>query len=234
MDVSQQSLTSSRAIMSLSNSLEKYKTCSKLSFEVSYKKPAFLWNALRNILFGKHTSYYTLLLLCYLFSVSIGLTDGKPQIIYSNASSTSELEALSSQSSLSLIGTVRMHRKQVTQETDQRGSGDGNEEDVEFAIRRTTLFPVQLVQNSMLSANNQSSAVKENAAPVIASSFRNIDSQTTNSQEEGESVPPEEPSPKKKPKKCQRNALKRCIDGLPPMNDTGLPTSPEAVNRACR
>lgn len=233
MDVSKKSLASSRAITSMPNALEKYTAKSNLSIEVIFTKSALLWNVLQSVLFGKHTSYY-LLILCYLFSLSIGLTDGEPQIMYSNASSTSELEALSSQSSLSLIGTVRMHRKPVIQETDQGGSGEGNEEDVEFAIQRTTLYPVQLEQNSMLSVNNQSSVVKEHTASVIASSFRNIDSQTTNSKEEGERVQPEEPSPKKKPRKCQRNALKKCIDGLPPMNDTGLPTSPEAVNRACR
>lgn len=174
----------------------------------------------------------TLLLLLYLFSLCVGLADGEPQTHFSyNNNSTSTLQ-LNDLSNPSISGTTRLSHKSSLMESNRyegRSQSLNGGDYIDYVVRQTTAGPHQIAAIA-----NQSKAVDENTASVIASSFRNIDGPTTNSKEDGIAVRREGSTVKKKTKKCQGDALKKCIDGLPPMNDTGIPTSPEAVNTACR
>ncbi|CAL8121690.1 unnamed protein product [Orchesella dallaii] len=113
------------------------------------------------------------------------------------------------------------------------GVGGEGGSDMPNLMQHATQDP--FLGNPSFQHGNQSNNSKENTehtASVIASSFRNIDSQNPNSNKEIEPTTPNQSVKKKH--RCETTKMIRCLNTLPPMNDTGIPSTPEAVDRACR
>lgn len=231
-------LSSSRSC-ALSPSFHQMQMCSQNSKNVSKGSSVYFPSSQNLVLHTLAISSHRLwtLMLC-LFLLNLEITGGEPQALGNESSISAAKLTVVPPEDPSSTAYIHQGRRSIDSKIDSE-SEDGDGDITVFQHRLMTTMEPHLM-GSPTFHSSRSNNTPENTEPVIASSFRNFESSqpTTDSNEEKnpvETTQDQKGSLKRKAhaRSCDM-ALKKCLEGLPPMNDTGIPSTSKAVTTACR